>query len=299
MPRSRPHHHATPGGRAFALAVVFLSIFGLLPVRPVGTWLTPFSELAYRVIAPVSHPISEVSRWVAPGRIESLVDDPEQVLAEELERTRQALLREKLENERLRSIIEDLQRGFALDPGTAVRPLTCAVIGNPSDLTAGLLTVRAGKNAGVTTHTVATYQGIQLVGRVERVLGSVSEVLPITTRRAGRLDGVVMLDDDGAHMLACSLTPTGDGTLRGPVTEPRTPDPEHPLAVGQDVRLRVTDGSWPDSAQMLLLGRVIEIEPAPGQPLRRWIRVQPIADLRAVSQVVLRIPIEQTLESRP
>ncbi|GAB4384169.1 MAG: hypothetical protein Kow0022_05920 [Phycisphaerales bacterium] len=269
-------------------------------MRWTDAWLTPLSGLAYRVIAPISHPISEASRWVAPARVDPLSDEPEQVLRMELERTRQAMLRQKAENEQLRAIIADLQRGFALGAGTTVRPLTTSVIGNPSDLSSGMLVIRAGSNQGVTANgTVATYQGIQLVGRVERVMGAVSYVRPITARKAGRLDGLVMLVPDGSFTLACSLSPTGDGTLRGPVTEPDSPSAEHQLEIGQDVRLNTTDGSWPDSAQMLLIGRVVKIEPAPGQSLRRWVSVQPIADLRSISQVVLRIPIDEHAEDRP
>lgn len=298
MPSSKHHSHNGPRSRALPLTVFALFVLALIPLKYLE-WLRALGDLSYRVIAPISHPISEVSRWVAPGRVDTLSDEPEDVLAAELERTRQAMLRERTENEQLRSIIADLQRGFAIGAGAPVRPLTTSVVGNPSDLTSGMLLIRAGRGAGVTEHTVATYQGIQLVGRVDRVMGAVSEVRPITARKAGRLDGVVMVEPDGSFTLACSLTPTGEGTLRGPVTEPDTPDPDRALAIGQDVRLKATDGSWPDSAQMLLIGRVVEIEPAPGQPLRRWITVQPLADLRGISQVVLRIPVQEDAEDRP
>lgn len=300
MPSSRPQSHAGPRSRVLPLTVFALCILAILPVRFLNPWLKPLGGLTYRVIAPISHPISEASRWVAPGRIDELSDEPEQVLRMELERTRQAMLREKAENDRLRAVIEDLQRGIALGTGSAVRPLTTSVIGNPSDLSSGMLVIRAGSSKGVTTNgTVATYQGIQLVGRVERVMGATSYIRPITAKRAGRLDGLVMLVPDGSYSLACSLTPTGEGTLRGPVTEPDSPNAEHQLELGQDVRLNATDGSWPDNAQMLLIGRVINIEPAPGQSLRRWVTVQPLADLRSVSQVVLRIPLDEHAEDQP
>lgn len=298
MPNARAQSHAGPRGKTLPLTVFALCVLALIPFQHIR-WLNPLSGLAMRVIAPISHPISEVSRWVVPGRVEDLADAPEQVLAEELERTRQAYLREKVENDRLRAVIEDLQRGFSLGASSDIRPLTASVVGNPSDLSSGTLLVRAGSGAGVNSHTVATYQGTQLVGRVVRVLGAVSEVRPITARRAGRLDAAVMLTPDGSQMLACSLTPTDDEMLAGPVTEPDTPNPAHPIEVGQDVRLRATDGSWPDSAQMLLIGRIVEIQPAPGQSLRRWIVVKPLADLRAISQVVLRIPLDDAPEGRP
>ncbi|MCL4221774.1 MAG: hypothetical protein KJZ65_10455 [Phycisphaerales bacterium] len=298
MPNARAQSHTGPRGKTLPLTVFALGVLALIPL-PYLRWLNPLSGLAMRVIAPISHPISEASRWVVPGRVDDLADEPEQVLAEELERTRQAYLREKVENDRLRAVIEDLQRGYSLGARSDIRPLTASVVGNPSDLSSGTLLIRAGSGAGVNAHTVATFQGTQLVGRVVRVLGAVSEVRPITARRAGRLDGAVMLTPDGSQMLACSLTPTDGELLAGPVTEPDVPDAAYPLAVGQDVRLRTTDGSWPDSAQMLLIGRIVEIQPAPGQSLRRWIVVKPLADLRAISQVVLRIPLGDAPEDRP
>ncbi|MCX5690933.1 MAG: hypothetical protein NTV94_14310, partial [Planctomycetota bacterium] len=57
--------------------------------------------------------------------------------------------------------------------------------------------------------------------------------------------------------------------------------------VGQVVRL--ADGRWPTSAQMLLVGKVIAVEPSPDGPLRRLVTVAPsIERLERVSEVVIR-----------
>jgi hypothetical protein len=297
MPSLRTTTHATPGRRPLVVAALLLCVLGLLPLRWTG-WIGWFGDLAWRVVAPVSHPISEMARWVSPGGDLVLSDQPEAVLASELELTRQALLRERADNDRLRALIEDLQRGFSVDLSSPVRPLARPVIGNPSDLAGGVLMVRAGRDDGVTTNTVVTFDGMQLVGRVERVLGSVCEVRPITAKRSGRLDGLVMLEADGSVTLACSLTPNGDGTLSGPVMEPAALATGPQLALGQDVRLLGRDGSWPTSAQMLLIGRVVSIDPAPGQPLRRWVTVEPLVELRTISQAVLRIPLDGVSQER-
>jgi cell shape-determining protein MreC len=287
-----------PGRRPIAIALLVLCLLALTPVRLLG-WVAWFSTLALTVIAPASHPVSAVAHWVAPPRIDAISDERQEFLAEERERTRQAYLRLQIENDQLRRLVEDLQRGFALQGSESVRPLARPVVGNPSDLSGGMLVIRAGAGDGVTRNTVATYDGMQLVGRVQSVSSRFCEVQPITARHAGRLDAVVMLDPDGAAMLPASLTPTGDGTLAGPVTEPDDPTPDHPLEVGQDVRLRVSDGSWPDSSQMLLIGRVIEITPAPDQPVRRHITVEPLVDLRRISRVVLRVPVDAPSEDGP
>lgn len=298
MPSARSQLQPMPGRRPIAIALVILFLLALTPVRFVG-WLEWFGELAHTLFAPASHPVSAAAHWVSPARVEAFSDEGKEVLQEELERTRQAFLRLQLENDQLRRLVDDLQRGFSLQGSETVRPLARPVTGNPSDLSGGMLVIRAGSRDGVTANTVATYDGMQLVGRVQSVTGRFCEVQPITAQHAARLDAVVMLDADGTAMLPCSLTPTGEGTLSGPVTEPDSPSPDARLAVGQDVRLRVTDGSWPDSSQMLLIGRVTEITPAPDHPVRRHITVRPLVDLRRISRVVLRVPADTAGEDGP
>ncbi len=298
MPSSRVQTQPIPGRRAIGVTIVTLTLLALTPIRFTG-WINSFGNLAEMVFAPASHPVTILAHWVAPPRKDALSDDREEVVRQELERTRQAFLRLQIENEQLRRLVEDLQRGFSLQGSSSVRPLARPVVGNPSDLSGGTLIVRAGKSDGVTTNTVATYDGMQLVGRVEKVTARFSEVKPITARHAGRLDAVVMIDANGEVMFPCSLTPDGKGALVGPVTVPDTPDPNAQLEVGQDVRLRFTDGSWPESSQMLLIGRVVEIGPAPDAPIRRYITVEPLVDLRRISKVVLRIPVDAPSEGGP
>ncbi len=298
MPSSRAQTQPIPGRRAIGFTIVILTLLALTPIGFTG-WINSFGNLAKMVFAPASHPVTTIAHWVAPPRKNALSDDREEVVRKELERTRQAYLRLQIENEQLRRLVKDLQRGFSLQGSSSVRPLARPVVGNPSDLSGGTLVVRAGKSDGVTTNTVATYDGMQLVGRVEKVTARFSEVKPITARHAGRLDAVVMIDADGQVMLPCSLTPDGKGALVGPVTVPDTPDPNAQLEIGQDVRLRFTDGSWPESSQMLLIGRVVEIGPAPDSPIRRYITVEPLVDLRRISKVVLRIPVDTPSEGGP
>lgn len=280
------------------LTIVLLCVLGLTPLRFM-TWMESFGALAQTLMTPASHPVKVIAHWLSPPRADSLSEDREEVVREELERTTQALLRTQLENDQLRRLVEDLQRGFTLQGMTSIRPLARPIVGNPSDLSGGMLTVRAGKRDGVTLNTIATYDGMQLVGRVARVTERFSEVKPITARNADRLDAVVILDAIGEKMVACSLTPDGEGMLTGPVTEPETSDLQATIEIGQDVRLRVSDGSWPESSQMLLIGRIVEIGPAPDQMLRRYITVLPLIDLRRISKVVLRIPLDGPSEDQP
>jgi len=96
----------------------------------------------------------------------------------------------------------------------------------------------------------------------------------------------LMLDSTSGRSLACLLRPAGDGTLRGDVEDPG--DGPSPIDVGVSVRLR--DDQWPESAQMLMIGRVVKVERSPDQPLRKVVIVRPDRDLRQANEVVIRVP---------
>ena len=73
------------------------------------------------------------------------------------------------EAEALRTLVRDLSRGMELNPSLAVRQIAAPVIGYGSDLSGGLLTVRAGRKDGVEPNSVVVVRGVYLVGRVQRV----------------------------------------------------------------------------------------------------------------------------------
>ena len=84
------------------------------------------------------------------------------------------------------------------------------------------------------------------------------------------------------------MQPVGDGTLRGDAAyDPQDPDAATRIAVGQVVRL--DDGEWPASAQMLVLGTVEAVEPAPDSPLRPVVIVRPTVALDRVTEVIVRV----------
>jgi cell shape-determining protein MreC len=270
----------------------------LIPIRYL-TWLNGFGRLTQTIVAPVSGPMSLLSRWVspptrAPGDTEEI-----QHLKLEAESFHVQLLQALGENDRLRTQIADLQRGRALDPDLAIQQITVSVIGSASDVVQGQLTVRAGRRQGVDVNTVATALGLQLVGRVTAVGTLTCTIAPITTKAAGTLRAVISIDDT-ASGLGCTLAATGDGTLSGDVEDRRDAkglaiEPK----VGQEVRL--SDPShWPRTAQMLLIGHVEKVEPSPKQPLRRVVTVRPTLDnIERVSEVVLRISPEPATPDVP
>ncbi len=260
--------------------VVALLVLSVVPARYLR-WTGWFADKADAALTPISHPMARVSRWLSPaspGRA-----SPAEIRAIEQDRDRYELLwhQERERNQRLERLIEEVQASLALNPGAAPTQLSAAVVGVSSDQASGLLKVRAGARHGVEMGTVVAVEGVHLLGRVVRVTDRLCWVRPVTDREAGRIEGVVIV---GEGTRACSLLPTRDGRLRGLAASDSGPA----LEPGQVVRL--SDPGWPRNAQMLVLGRVASVEPAPDQPLRSIVTVEPIVGrLDRVADVLLRI----------
>lgn len=288
MPRAL--QSLTPAKRVAIGAAAALAL-SLVPVRYTAGWTRPMGDLAVRLAAPVSHPVSLLSRLMHPAKVQP-VDEGERLQLADAERFRVLYLRAMHENAQLRQRIEVLQGGLAVNPERPVALLGATVIGTGGDLSQSLLRIRRGTEVGIHPNTVATVRGTQLLGRVVHAARALSEIRPITDRAAGPILGRVVLRADGAG-LACTLEPDGRGRLVGPVEDVR----EHAgleglrLEVGQTVRL--ADDAWPRHAQMLEIGRVARIEPSPESPLRRIITVEPAVDLARVSEIELRIEGEE------
>jgi cell shape-determining protein MreC len=281
------------------LTFVVLVVFTFFVPTRYLMWMSGFGHLTQTIVGPISHPMAMLSRWAA-GPVRGPRDTEEiRALEEDRESTKVQLLQALGENDRLRDMIKELQRGHALDPDLAVQQITAPVIGSASDLVQGQLTVRAGSRQGVDSNTVATAMGLQLVGRVSAVGPMTSTIAPITTKAAGKILGMIMIDDT-SNGLSCTLAAAGDGTLSGDVEDRRNPATGASIepAVGQPVRLS-DPAHWPRSAQMLLIGKVEKVEPSPKQPLRKVVTVRPTLDnIERVSELYLRISPE-TVNERP
>ncbi|MEZ6232785.1 MAG: rod shape-determining protein MreC [Phycisphaerales bacterium] len=276
--------------RLLGVAVVALVVLSLTPARHLAFagW---FGTLAQTLAAPVSHPVSRVVGWVTPGGSLPAAEGTADDWRDRAEAFETLYLREREENARLRSLVEDLQAGVAIAPGVSVRQLSASVVAASSDLASGLLTVRTPAGAGVSPRaTVAIVEGIQLLGTVDSASPLLCQVRPITDASSPRLEGVVILGDSrDAPRLLCTLSPTGSGTLAGPVESAAGLAESEGLQRGQ--RVRLADPTWPASAQQLVIGVVERIDSNPDQPLRKQIVVRPLVDLSRVREVVLRIPI--------
>ncbi len=267
------------------ITIVVLFVLSFMPARWLG-WTDWFAAQVRVAIVPITHPLTITIDAIVPTRIsDPEASERERMIGSELERMRLELLQTRQENARLGQLIEQYSRGAAITPELNVKQVTRPRVGN---LAGDLLLIRTG-TAEVAQGTVVVADAVQLIGRVSRVDGKTSIVLPITAPGAQPIMGAVLLSEDGKQQARCFLRPTGDGTLRGEVARPALNE-ELSIRVGQEVRLQ--DSQWPTSAQMLLVGLIERVENNPEQPLRPRIIVRPqIEDLRRIPEVILRIPI--------
>ena len=218
-------------------------------------------------------------------------------LQAQLDEAKLELRQSRQESEDLRLLIRDLSRGMELNPALAVKQINAPVIGFGADLTGGVLTVQAGRRENVNPKDVVTVRGINLMGRVTKVDERTCAVAPITMKGSRSLRGVIMLDDHkfGPH---CQLDAVGNGLLAGRVMyETESGDVaagESPnIQPGMDVLL--DDGEFPISSRMLVIGKVVSVEPSPSSLIRLIVTVRPVVqDLGHVGEVIIRIPEHST-----
>lgn len=268
------------------ITIVVLFVLSLFPVRWLG-WTDWFAAQVNVAIVPITHPLTIAIDTIVPTRISNPeASERERAIGAELERMKLQLYQIRTENQRLSTLIDQYSRGAAITPELNVKQVTRPRVGN---LSGDLLLIRTGSVDGLVQGTVVVADAVQLIGRVSRVDGKTSIVLPITAPGAQPIMGTVLLSEDGVQQARCFLRPTGDGTLRGEVARPALNENLR-IQIGQEVRLQ--DSQWPTSSQMLQVGLIERVENNPDQPLRPRIIVRPqIEDLRRIPEVILRIPI--------
>ncbi|MGD1915566.1 MAG: rod shape-determining protein MreC [Phycisphaerales bacterium] len=273
------------------ITLVVLFILSVVPMR-YTRWTTGFADVAVTISAPVSNAV----RWVADPLTRPFRRSADPALAEqyrqELEVARQRSLDMELRVRQLERRVFELQRGAQLTPELGVRQIAAPVIGRFSEASSSALQVRAGTGRGVVENAVAVVEGLQLLGRVERSTAAWSVVRPITDSAAGGIMALVMTADTLDSGIQCRLEPIGGGRLRGPATWVFEDSRQRPVEITTGMTVRLRDETWPRSAQMLIVGTVIEVSSAPDEPTRTVVTVEPTVPLRRVSEVVLRVPID-------
>lgn len=272
-----------PGGRLLLVAVALCAIASLLPARWTR-WAGWLAEPMAFVVQPIAHPVMRVTRWLLPDDpVASPDDDPEvRAILDRFDEQTLALRQAELRIEQLERQVRDLQSGVPVAPGARVRQLWAPVTARSSNLSDGTIRIGAGRAQSVEAKvSVATARGVHLVGRVIEVEPRTSWVLPFNHAKSGHIQGVVFTGETLVGSFACQLRGIGDGRLQGDMIAEAVG-----IEPGQLVRLR--DESWPAAAQMLILGRVVEVDRKENQ--RLMITVEPEVSPERVSEVVLRIP---------
>lgn len=279
------HHQPTIVRWSMPLCVTALVVLCLLPSAWLD-WTNWFSAQARVAVSPIAHPMTLAKNLVIPQSVGNPnASLKERALQSELDQFRAQLYREQQENTQLRALVEQLSSGAAVNPDVSIKQIQRPVIG----LSREFLIVRSGAKADIGRSTVVVANAVQLCGRVVETDDRTSLVLPITAKDAQPILGNVLIDNSGTKTARCMLEPIGNGLLEGDVTLPSGPGGvENAIRVGMEVRL--LDDQWPRHAQMLLIGTIEKVAPSPNQPLRQRITVRPTVDLRAISDVLFRVP---------
>lgn len=264
------------------IVLIVLSLTKLSWLR----WVNSVANIPTAILTPGSAVVSTAAGWVLPAKRPVVTSEREKALVEELEHWKTLYQREERNNEKLRKQIAELQRGRLINPESNITQFVAPVVGMSSDLSSGLLRVRAGENIGVVQGTVAVTDGVQIVGRVTSVSGPTSLIQPITRKGGPKVAGRVMVDEPNNVGLKCLLEPIGlrfRGVVEAPDATSATLKPEP----GHTVRL--DDDRWPESSQRFVLGKVESVEADPANPLRTIITVVPTVEVERPSEITLRI----------
>ena len=270
-----------------ALAIAVLFLLTILPSRYAG-WTNWFGNVADFVLAPIQWPLNLVVGVFKRSSEGANSRDPViAALERERDKYKDAYYRTLGELDQSRTQMAAMTRGMQLNNQLPFKLLPAPVIGSVFDGASQLLRIRAGAKNGVTEGSVVAVEGVDLLGRIPigGVADRISKVLPIIDRAARPISVLIFPGEtaedlaaeftaagaipaaqsavpnlDPGSAIAAQLTPTGSGTLSGPVEAPRMRadyTPPRP-AVGMLVRLR--DSRWPASAQMLIVGRITMID---------------------------------------
>lgn len=289
LPRSRT---------VFGLLCAALLLTSVLPARltPFAGW---FNQVAELLVSPVQRPVAGLIRWFRGPAPQRPTDEAFAQLATEVDLWKLAARQAQAEAADLRRQIAQYQRGLLVSTGVGVAQLIAPVVGMAPQGGTTLVKVQVGERNGVVPGSVVVTDAVNLVGRVTRVDPRLAWVTPISERVAGSLGAVIIPSDQppagpgdaraGDTPLACRLEPDGRGRLSGPVewvgVRAGTTGEAPRLTAGMTVRL--SDPAWPASAQMLVVGRVEEVQTSDAGRTR--VVVRPLFDLARLAEVTIRM----------
>lgn len=277
--------------RTLYLAALFLLVISaLIPSRPLTRAIASLHAPLQVVIAPIAQAGSYVSTTLRPAANARGDQDLDSEEFAELMRDYLAALDRVKGLERAIAALEE-RPYYGSDPPVIKRhiPRISANTGQ------GTIKVRVGSRSGVETGAIASAfvpaVGLQLVGEVVRTDPLISTVHVITHEAFHRqlIEGVIIPREGIAdereleRLPRCQLKPTGGKLTADQVA---VSDIEN---VEPGYLVLLSDDTWPDAAQMLIIGRVTRVDDTE-QPLHKRITVEPVADLTRLGHYVLRLP---------
>ncbi len=269
--------------RVLALSICAMVVTTFLPARMLN-WARVPGRITQRLTSPPADLVKVAGDWLVKAEP---AQHPEPLVGQ-IDQLRALVHRLEQDNARLRRQVEELS-GVRSTQTEPMRLLTTSVIAGTTDPTGRLLRLRSGRRDGIEPGSVASVRGQHLLGRIVNLDDAMCDVLPITDQNAETLMVQIYEEDGTKTELFFDLTPTGEGTLKGPgryVTEGLEQTPRV-AEIGQIAKL--SDENWVGH-EGLIVGTITAVEPSPQSPLRQVVTVTPIVDTRRVSSVVVRVP---------
>lgn len=277
--------------RAFALTLALTLIASLLPGTALGfsnflaeifgIVMTPFADLGNRIGAGLRPPPAREGSNATDSELIRHLQD-EMVEFERLYRAEQARV-EALERQ-----LEQIQKVPIEYMKTTVQPISARVTLRSPTSALGTVTVSRGSNHGVKPGTIAVYNGVELLGRIIKVDGVQSTILPLANRATGWIKGAVLPGGRTETVMSrapkISLEPKGDGTFIAQADKALIINP------GDEVVL--LDESWPASAQAMKIGAVESVRPNDMEPLRNTVIVRPAYQVSQLASIVLKLEVD-------
>lgn len=282
-----------PSSRRFVLPafVGLVAVASMLPADgPVGRLcqriVSPFHAAASMVVVPVASVVSWVGSTLRfehrpvdhggnVGELHRHIDE----LQNENIRLRGEVRQLRRENRALQSLPRGVDRG-------TVKPRLATVAGPSDGAGAWNLLIDRGERFGVRAGQAVVW-GANLVGRI----ASTSKLTAVVERVDSpgvRVDAVLTAatpgeDDRTERRLGSAIQLDATGPMRFEA-EP----PERVLAEVGDLA-RLWDAAWPAAAQGRVIGRVVAIEPAPEEPLRKRVVVESLLTLPSLRKAIVLV----------
>ncbi len=282
--------HSNQSSAVLPAAIILLVLTTLAPTGATA-WITAFRGPFMAFIAPISHPGSWLSRRLRPPQsIETPIDlATREQLESELQELATLHSRLVAENGTLRELIRQLQSGVPYEDRSRFRQVLATRTGYNSS---GLIELRPGALKGISTGSVLLDgTTMQFVGTITTVGPTTCSARPITDPRITptKLRGIVLPDGPVtpeilSSSIRCDFVPTRKGELVASVGA--DPYADLPVRIGMIVRL--DDPAWPDTARMLVLGRVKDVRKT-DSPLHVEVIVAPLSDPTRLRDLVIRI----------